>query len=335
MAPKKSTHAERPSPAGPRAHAESEIASDPAAAPPAGTAVAQEGPRAHAESEIASAPVAQAPSPAEVIAAALAAPFDAAEVKFKPQMVSGNRALAVPFVDARVIQDRLDDVLGVLNWQDNYECLPDGNVVCRLKVRIGGEWIVKEDVGAESEQPDEGDRRKASFSDALKRAAVKFGVGRYLYRQAPAWVDYDPQRKRFTGALPVVAGGSRPAAAAARAHAESEIASDPARELKALDASLAREGLIAGGALLAHVRAAVEAGGRPWRQSYQAAHDAAKAFEWQALFLEADRLLDASDASGEEALAHVGAAEGVSVSMLGAADLRRVVTWLRARRKAS
>ena len=44
-------------------------------------------------------PSAQHPA---AIAAALAAPFDTAEVKFKPQTVSGNRALAVPFVDARV-----------------------------------------------------------------------------------------------------------------------------------------------------------------------------------------------------------------------------------------
>jgi hypothetical protein len=139
-------------------------------------------------------------------AAALAAPFDAGEVKFKPQTVSGNRALAIAFVDARVIQDRLDDVLGVMGWQDSYECLPDGSVVCRLSIRIGGEWITKTDVGSQSEQPDEGDRRKAAFSDALKRASVKFGVGRYLYRMKPQWVDYDPQKRQFvrTPALPGV-----------------------------------------------------------------------------------------------------------------------------------
>src|SRR5258708_27450649 len=131
------------------------------------------------------------------IAQALAAPFEATEVKFKPQTVSGNRALAVPFGDARVIQDRLDDVLGVMGWQDSYECLPDGSVVCRLKIRLGDEWITKEDVGGPSEQPDEGDRRKAAFSDALKRAAVKFGIGRYLYRLPNQWVDYDPHKRQF------------------------------------------------------------------------------------------------------------------------------------------
>src|SRR4051812_131940 len=116
------------------------------------------------------------------ITAALLAPFDPREVKHKPQAVNGARALALAYVDARVVQDRLDQVLGVAGWTDDYERLPDGNVVCRLRCRIAGEWIQKTDVGEESEQPDGGDRAKAAYSDALKRAAVKFGVGRYLYR---------------------------------------------------------------------------------------------------------------------------------------------------------
>src|SRR5690606_31105854 len=111
--------------------------------------------------------------------------------------VSGNRALALAYVDARVIQDRLDEVLGVTGWQDEYECLPDGSVVCKLHLRLGSEWITKMDVGGQSEQPDEGDRRKAAFSDALKRTAVKFGIGRYLYRLPEQWADYDPQKRRF------------------------------------------------------------------------------------------------------------------------------------------
>src|SRR2546421_7982747 len=110
----------------------------------------------------------------------LSAPFEAHEVRLKPQKVTGNKALALAYVDARVIQDRLDDVLGVEGWQDKYECLPDGSVVCRLRLKIGGEWITKVDVGGPSEQPDGGDRLKTAFSDALKRAAVKFWVGRDL-----------------------------------------------------------------------------------------------------------------------------------------------------------
>jgi hypothetical protein len=133
----------------------------------------------------------------QAIAAALSAPFNPKDVKFKPQMVKNNRALAMAYIDARLIQDRLDEVLGVENWQDKYDFLPDGSVVCRLRLKLGGRWITKTDVGSPSEQPDSGDRVKAAVSDALKRAAVKFGIGRYLYRLAAQWVDYDPVKKQL------------------------------------------------------------------------------------------------------------------------------------------
>jgi hypothetical protein len=132
-----------------------------------------------------------------VIHSKLCAPFEIREVKFKPQIIKGDRAMAMAYVDARAIMDRLDDVVGCDGWQDEYEILPDHSVVCRLMVRIGDHWTTKEDVGSPSEQPDAGDRLKAAFSDALKRAAVKFGVGRYLYRLPAQWCDFDPAKKQF------------------------------------------------------------------------------------------------------------------------------------------
>lgn len=211
------------------------------------------------------------------IAEALAAPFDGSEVKFKPQAVSGNRALALPYVDARVIQDRLDEVLGVMGWQDSYECLPDGAVVCRLRIRLGTEWITKEDVGGQSEQPDEGDRRKAAFSDALKRAAVKFGIGRYLYRQKPQWCDYDPQKRQFVTpprlpgqatprkAAPVPAqeptGPAVPPATNGHGKGKPATGAELKARLEAKDAALAAEGRCEAGELLdAVITAGVQAG---------------------------------------------------------------------------
>src|SRR4029077_19002535 len=96
---------------------------------------------------------AEVPAAFAALTRALAGPFEPSEVKFKPAVVSGNRALALAYVDARVIQDRLDDVLGVEGWQDDYECLEDGSVVCRLRLRLGDEWVTKVDVGGPSEQP--------------------------------------------------------------------------------------------------------------------------------------------------------------------------------------
>jgi len=136
----------------------------------------------------------------EELRAECAAPFAPEELKWKPQAVSKDKtkALAIPYVDARVVEDRLDDVFGIEGWQDSYQHLPDGSVGCRLKVRAFGEWVEKEDVGSPSEQPDEGDRRKAAVSDALKRTAVKFGIGRYLYRIPQRWIAYDDQKRKFT-----------------------------------------------------------------------------------------------------------------------------------------
>jgi hypothetical protein len=125
----------------------------------------------------------------------LSAPFHPSEVKHKPAVVKGTRALALHYIDARTIMDRLDAVVGVAGWRDEYEFLPDGSCLCRLSVLFGEVWITKTDVGGESEQKDEGDRHKSAVSDALKRAAVKFGVGRYLYRMKNEWVDYDPATK--------------------------------------------------------------------------------------------------------------------------------------------
>ncbi len=197
---------------------------------------------------------------------ALAAPFDLTEVKFKPAVVSGNRAMALAYVDARAIQDRLDDVLGVDGWQDDYECRDDGAVVCRLRLRLGGEWVIKVDVGGPSEQPDGGDRLKAAFSDALKRAAVKFGIGRYLYRLPSQWVDYDPKKRQFAQqpslpqfALPLREKPQKPKVA--KTHQPPATGAEFVRRLQEYDAKLASQKLCAKGDLVRRVsEAGVQAG---------------------------------------------------------------------------
>lgn len=133
-----------------------------------------------------------------LLRAALCNPFPAGSIKWLPKMVKNNRALAMPYVDARLVMDRLDEVCGVDGWQDEFTTDSSGCVVCRLSIWTPDKgWVTKEDVGSPSEQPDAGDRLKAAHSDALKRAAVKFGVGRYLYRIPSQWADYDPQRKQL------------------------------------------------------------------------------------------------------------------------------------------
>ena len=109
--------------------------------------------------------------------AALAAPFDAQEIRVRSQ--AGRQ---LQYITARTAMNRLDSVVGPENWWDEY--VPaENSVLCRLTVRMpDGSTLTKADAGGYAGMPDQGDDDKSGFSDAFKRAAVKFGVGRYLYR---------------------------------------------------------------------------------------------------------------------------------------------------------
>ncbi|HXS24458.1 MAG TPA: Rad52/Rad22 family DNA repair protein [Gemmatimonadales bacterium] len=109
--------------------------------------------------------------------AALAAPFEPEEVKVRSQ--SGRQ---LNYVTARTIMNRLDNVLGPENWWDEY--VPNANsVLCRLSIRLpDGSVLTKCDAGGYAGMADSGDDDKSGYSDSFKRAAVKFGVARYLYR---------------------------------------------------------------------------------------------------------------------------------------------------------
>jgi len=103
----------------------------------------------------------------------------------------------IDYITARVVMNRLDKVLAPPNWYDTYQVLPDGSVMCTLFLRVNGEWIGKADVGTESDIEGE----KGAFSVALKRAAVKWGIGRELYREGTAFDD-DPTPPRPAAAAP-------------------------------------------------------------------------------------------------------------------------------------
>jgi hypothetical protein len=214
-------------------------------------------------------------TPQELMAA-LAEPFAADEIGWKPQAKSkdGTKALACAYIDARNVMDRLDAVVGPENWQDEFTPLGNGNVVCCLSLRVGGEWIHKSDVGGESDQKDTGDREKAAFSDALKRAAVKWGVGRYLYSLPSVWCEYDEQRKQFKGtpslpssALPKSSKpqpAAKPAPAKATASAKAVLPRDGVElfgRLKDYEAKLVARGLCADRALTQYVEMRGEAEG--------------------------------------------------------------------------
>lgn len=114
--------------------------------------------------------------------AGLDEPFSPNEIAWRMQQagVKNDRPWikVLAYVDARAIMKRLDNVVGRMNWQDEYSAGPDGGVKCRILIRDeNGGWVHKED-GADNTDIE---AVKGGLSDALKRAAVKWGIGRYLY----------------------------------------------------------------------------------------------------------------------------------------------------------
>lgn len=104
---------------------------------------------------------------------ALKRPFDENQLHWRKGFKGGNDLV---YIDARAVMNRLDDVFGIDGWQAEYEHI-GGRMICRLSCRVLGNWITKSDGAGDTDI--EGD--KGGISDALKRAAVLWGVGRYLY----------------------------------------------------------------------------------------------------------------------------------------------------------
>jgi hypothetical protein len=84
--------------------------------------------------------------------------------------------MCVAYVDARQVQDRLDEVCGPGGWQNKYMAM-DGSLYCGIGIKFGDEWVWKWDCGTESNI----EKQKGQASDAFKRSAVQWGVGRFLY----------------------------------------------------------------------------------------------------------------------------------------------------------
>ncbi|HEX9070304.1 MAG TPA: Rad52/Rad22 family DNA repair protein [Ktedonobacterales bacterium] len=125
------------------------------------------------------------------IARRLQEPFDPAEVDFrvqgKPNEASG-RAQVVAYIDARAVQDRLDKVVGPLNWSFDWAPLviEQGEVmVAKGTLTVLG--VSKSDAGSASNF----EQTLGAVSHCFKRAAVHWGVGRYLYSLPMTWVQVE------------------------------------------------------------------------------------------------------------------------------------------------
>ena len=109
--------------------------------------------------------------------------FNDSELEWKPQSVGIKNgkpwAMILCYVQARAIQNRLDEVFGPMNWKDEYRFEKNG-VICRLSVYCSEkkEWIAKENGSPETDI----ESFKGGISGAFKRVASSgYGIGRYLY----------------------------------------------------------------------------------------------------------------------------------------------------------
>jgi hypothetical protein len=107
----------------------------------------------------------------------LGEPTPANEIKKRPIFNKAKEKIGeLDYVDARFCMDRLDLGVGVANWADEYRPV-EGGIIGRVGILTESGWVWKEDVGTESTI----EETKGSFSDAFKRACVKWGIARDLY----------------------------------------------------------------------------------------------------------------------------------------------------------
>lgn len=161
----------------------------------------------------------------------LAQPFKPDELEWRAGSFRFDKTavMMLPYVTNRAIMDRLDEVIGPAYWSEDYRHVRENSKgwICTLTIQV-----IDEDERAEpgfnilrvyhEDAADETDIEptKGGASDSMKRAAVKFGIGRYLYNLPQFWAPtverggkHYPDPK-WTPTLPVwalPAGAPRPA----------------------------------------------------------------------------------------------------------------------------
>ena len=136
---------------------------------------------------------------------ALKKPFTESDIEWRVcrSGVTNDRAwiMCLCYVTNRAIMDRLDEIVGAENWKNEFKQAPEGGILCGISIKVKGkinmvdktltetEWVTKWD-GAENTDVES---VKGGLSSAMKRAAVQWGIGRYLYRLEENFADISPE----------------------------------------------------------------------------------------------------------------------------------------------
>lgn len=139
----------------------------------------------------------------EDLAPQLTEPFNPKDVQWRAGSVSRDkkRAQALAYAEPRVYEDRLNEVLGA-DWEVTFEPWGDQRLTCTLTIWLENETgervAVRRSSTGEFDSSDRIAQGTAAEAQALKRACVKFGLGRYLYDLPASWAGYDENSRRLT-----------------------------------------------------------------------------------------------------------------------------------------
>lgn len=121
-------------------------------------------------------------------------PFLDDELEFRVGATNSDKTkgLALAYIQARAIQNRLDEVVGIENWRVSYKEI-NGGFLAKLELKINNEWIAKEDGANVTDY----EAIKGGISSAFKRAASVWGIGRYLYEIESQWLPIEQKGKVY------------------------------------------------------------------------------------------------------------------------------------------
>lgn len=144
--------------------------------------------------------------------AALRAPFDPRDIEWRIGQAGEKEdgkpwAKVLAYLTARAVQDRLDAVVGPENWRNEFAPLPfsggdSQGCLCGISIKIEGEWVTKWD-GADTT---DFEAIKGGLSSAEKRAAVQWGIGRYLYDLGDSWAKIHAKGRHYANVRAKVSG---------------------------------------------------------------------------------------------------------------------------------
>ena len=122
-------------------------------------------------------------------------PFPANSVMWRVGATTKDKTkgIALAYIDARDVMERLDEVCGAENWQIRYPWSEGGRLCCEIGIKIGDSWVWKANGAGDTHVEAE----KGAFSDASKRAGVCWGIARYLYDLPNSWVPLEQRGNSY------------------------------------------------------------------------------------------------------------------------------------------